>query len=245
MGGKNAIIVLEDAHIALAVEGVLWGAFGTSGQRCTATSRVILHEKIYDEFAKMLVSKLKDFKVGNGSDESIQMGPQVNAKQRKTTEKYVEIGAQEGAKLLTGGKILNSDGHSHGHFHQPTVFGECTPQMRISQEEIFGPVTSLIRCKDFDDAIRIANSVQYGLSSAIYTRDVNRAFRAIRDLDAGITYVNAPTIGAEVHLPFGGVKQTGNGHREGGIGAIDFYTQWKAVYIDYSDRLQRAQIDKE
>ncbi|MEO8726645.1 MAG: aldehyde dehydrogenase family protein [Acidobacteriaceae bacterium] len=245
MGGKNAIIVLEDANVDLAVEGVLWGAFGTSGQRCTATSRVILHQKIYDEFANKLVAKLKEFKVGSGSDEAIQMGPQINEKQLETTQKYIEIGTKEGAKLLAGGQPLNSNGHSHGHFHQPTVFGECTPQMRISQEEIFGPVTSLIRCTDFDDAIRIANSVQYGLSSAIYTRDVNRAFRAIRDLDAGITYINAPTIGAEVHLPFGGVKQTGNGHREGGIGAIDFYTQWKAVYVDYSDRLQRAQIDKE
>ncbi len=245
MGGKNAIIVLEDANLDLAVDGVLWGAFGTSGQRCTASSRVILHEKIYDEFAKKLTGRLKTFKVGSGLDESIQMGPQVNSKQIGTTKKYVEIAKQEGAKILSGGNALTSGEHEHGHFHEPTILGDCDPKMRVAQEEIFGPVTSLIRCKDFDDAIRICNEVKYGLSSAIYTRDVNRAFRAIRDLEAGITYINAPTIGAEVHLPFGGVKQTGNGHREGGIGAIDFYTQWKAVYVDYSDRLQRAQIDKE
>jgi acyl-CoA reductase-like NAD-dependent aldehyde dehydrogenase len=245
MGGKNAIVVLEDANVDLAVDGVLWGAFGTTGQRCTASSRVVLHEKTYGEFAQKLTDRLKSFKVGSGIDESVQMGPQVNADQINTTKKYVEIGKQEGAKVLAGGNPLTSGELAHGHFHEPTVFGDCDPKMRIAQEEIFGPVTSLIRAKDFDDAIRICNEVKYGLSSAIYTRDVNRAFRAIRDLDAGITYINAPTIGAEVHLPFGGVKQTGNGHREGGLGAIDFYTQWKAVYVDYSDRLQRAQIDKE
>ncbi len=245
MGGKNAIIVLEDANIDLAVEGVLWGAFGTSGQRCTASSRVIVQDSVYSQFADKLVAKLKDFKVGNGGDESIQMGPQINADQIATTKKYVAIGKEEGAKVLTGGDALTSGDFAHGHFHAPTVLGDCKPSMRVAQEEIFGPVTSLIRCKDFSDAIQIANGIQYGLSSALYTKDVNRAFVAIRDLDAGITYINAPTIGAEVHLPFGGVKQTGNGHREGGIGAIDFYTQWKAVYIDYSDRLQRAQIDKE
>jgi len=245
LGGKNAIIILEDANIDLAVDGVLWGAFGTSGQRCTASSRVIIHDKVYDQVAEKLVGRLKKFKVGNGADESVQMGPQVNKDQLETTKKYVDIGKKEGAKVLIGGSALSSGDYAYGHFHEPTVLGDCDPKMRVAQEEIFGPVTSLIRCKDFDDAIRIANDVQYGLSSAIYTRDVNRAFRAIRDLDAGITYVNAPTIGAEVHLPFGGVKKTGNGHREGGIGAVDFYTQWKAVYIDYSDRLQRAQIDKE
>jgi alpha-ketoglutaric semialdehyde dehydrogenase len=245
MGGKNAIIVLEDAHIDLAVEGVLWGAFGTAGQRCTASSRVIVQDGVYDRFAERLTSQLKSFKVGSGLDESVKMGPQINSDQIATTKKYVEIGKKEGAKVLAGGNPLTSGDYANGHFHEATVLGDCKIEMRVVQEEIFGPVTSLIRCKDFDDAISIANNVPYGLSSAIYTKDVNRAFLAIRDLDAGITYVNAPTIGAEVHLPFGGVKQTGNGHREGGIGAIDFYTQWKAVYVDYSDKLQRAQIDKE
>src|SRR5271156_3193491 len=243
MGGKNAMIVLEDANLDLALEGALWGAFGTTGQRCTATSRIILHKKIAQEFTRNLVARVEALKVGNGLDESMQVGPQINQQQIETSERYVAIAKAEGAKLLTGGTRLTEGPHSKGWFFAPTVFSEVTPNMRIAQEEVFGPVVSLIECDGLENALEIANGIQYGLSTSLYSRDVNRAFQAIRDLEAGITYINAPTIGAEVHLPFGGVKQTGNGHREGGTGALDFYTSWKAVYVDYSDRLQRAQID--
>jgi aldehyde dehydrogenase (NAD+) len=243
MGGKNAMIVLEDANLDLALEGALWGAFGTTGQRCTATSRIVLHKAIAAEFTERLVARADALKVGDGLDESNQVGPQINRQQIETSERYVAIAKSEGAKLLTGGVRLTQGKHAKGWFFAPTVFGEVAPKMRIAQEEVFGPVVSLIGCDGLEDALEIANGIQYGLSTSLYSRDVNRAFRAIRDLEAGITYINAPTIGAEVHLPFGGVKQTGNGHREGGTGALDFYTTWKSVYVDYSDRLQRAQID--
>ena len=243
MGGKNAMIVLEDANLDLALDGALWGAFGTTGQRCTATSRIIVHREVAREFTKGLVERAEALKVGDGLDEGVQVGPQINRQQIETSIRYCEIARKEGAKLMTGGKPLTKGAMAKGHFFAPTVFAKVKPGMRIAQEEVFGPVVSVLECRDFDEAIAIANGVQYGLSTAIYTRDVNRAFRAMRDLEAGITYVNAPTIGAEVHLPFGGVKQTGNGHREGGTGALDFYTTWKSVYVDYSDKLQRAQID--
>jgi acyl-CoA reductase-like NAD-dependent aldehyde dehydrogenase len=245
MGGKNAIIVLDDANIDLAVEGALWGAFGTSGQRCTAASRMIVQKGAYNEFVSKFTDRAKSLKVGDGADESTQMGPQINKQQVDTTTKYVDIGKAEGAKVMTGGERLSSGRLGNGWFFAPTVFSNAHQKMRIAQEEIFGPVAAVIPCESAEEAVEIANGTMYGLSSSIYTRDVNKAFRAIRDIYAGITYVNAPTIGAEVHLPFGGVKATGNGHREGGTGAIDFFSQWKAVYIDYSDRLQRAQIDKE
>jgi aldehyde dehydrogenase (NAD+) len=244
LGGKNPMIVLDDANLDLAIEGGLWGAFGTTGQRCTATSRIIVQKGVYNEFVERLVERAKTLKIGNGLDESIDMGPAINESQLKTDLKYVGIGKDEGAKLLCGGNRLDSGDYQHGWFMQPTVFGDVDRKMRIAQEEIFGPVVSVMPCDGLEDAISIANDIEYGLSSSIYTRDVNRAFQAMRDLYAGITYINAPTIGAEVHLPFGGVKATGNGHREGGIGAIDFYTEWKAVYVDYSDRLQKAQIDR-
>ncbi len=244
LGGKNPMIVLDDANLDLAIEGALWGAFGTTGQRCTATSRIILQKGIYDEFTHCLVERAKALKVGNGLDESVDMGPAINEAQLKTDLSYVEIGKNEGAKMLCGGNRLQSGAYAHGWFMEPTVFADVDRKMRIAQEEIFGPVVSLLPCDDMEDAIEIANNIKYGLSSAIYTRDVNKAFAAMRDLEAGITYINAPTIGAEVHLPFGGVKQTGNGHREGGVGALDFYTEWKSVYVDYSDRLQKAQIDR-
>ena len=243
MGGKNAMIVLEDANLDLALDGAVWGAFGTTGQRCTATSRIIVHRSIAAGFTRRLVERAQSLRLGDGLDEQVQMGPQINQQQVDTSERYTAVAQKEGAQLLTGGKRATGDGLDKGFFYAPTVFGTVDPAMRIAREEVFGPVVSVLECRDFDDAIAIANSIEYGLSTALYSRNVNLAFKAMRDLEAGITYINAPTIGAEVHLPFGGVKQTGNGHREGGTGALDFYTTWKAVYVDYSDRLQRAQID--
>jgi aldehyde dehydrogenase (NAD+) len=243
LGGKNPMIVLDDANLELALEGALWGAFGTAGQRCTATSRIILQKGVYKTFVDELVRRAKQLKLGNGLDESIDVGPVVSNAQLETVLGYVEVGKKDGARLATGGNRFEAGDCKHGYFIEPTVFTDVEPKMRIAQEEIFGPVVSCIACDSLEDGIAIANDVKYGLSSSLYTKDVNRAFTAIRDLDAGITYINAPTIGAEVHLPFGGVKQTGNGHREGGVGALDFYTEWKAIYVDYSDRLQKAQID--
>jgi aldehyde dehydrogenase (NAD+) len=244
LGGKNPMIVLDDANLELALEGALWGAFGTAGQRCTATSRIILQKGIYKRFVDDLVHRAKLLKLGNGLDETVDVGPVISKAQMETVLGYIEIGKNEGARLASGGNHFDRQDCAHGFFIEPTVFSDVDPRMRIAQEEIFGPVVSCIPCDSIEHGIAIANDVKYGLSSALYTRDVNRAFAAIRDLEAGITYINAPTIGAEVHLPFGGVKQTGNGHREGGVGAFDFYTEWKAVYVDYSDRLQRAQIDR-
>jgi len=243
MGGKNIIIVMDDANLDLAVDGAIWGGFGTSGQRCTAASRVTVHKKVYKEFLERFTARAKSLKVGDGLDPSTEMGPCVNEGQLKTVMEYVQIGTNEGAKLAAGGHRLDSGNYKRGWFHQPTIFADCDPNMRVSQEEIFGPVVSVIPCDNLDNALDIANGVVYGLSASIYTRDVNKAFRALRDIYTGIVYVNAPTIGAETHLPFGGTKQTGNGHREAGTAAIDFYSEWKTIYIDYSDRLQRAQID--
>jgi alpha-ketoglutaric semialdehyde dehydrogenase len=243
MGGKNIILVMEDANIDLAVDGALWGGFGTTGQRCTAASRVAVHKKVYAEFTEKFVARAKKLRVGNGLDADTDMGPSVNESQLQTVMKYVEIGKQEGAKLAAGGHRLDTGKYAKGWFHEPTIFLDCNPKMRICQEEIFGPVVSVMPIGSLDEAIEVANGVKYGLSSSIYTRNINDAFRAQRDLDTGIVYVNAPTIGAETHLPFGGTKQTGNGHRESGLAAIDFYSEWKTVYMDYSDRLQRAQID--
>ncbi len=243
MGGKNIILVMDDANLELAVEGAIWGGFGTSGQRCTAASRVGVHKSVYSEFVSRFVERAKKLVVGNGLNPSVEMGPCINEQQLKTVMSYVEIGKKEGAKLLTGGNRLQNGAHAKGWFHEPTVFGDCSPHMRIAQEEIFGPVVSVIPFDNFEQGITIANGVPYGLSASIYTRNVNRAFAAMQDLYTGIVYVNAPTIGAETHLPFGGTKQTGNGHREAAIAAIDFFTEWKSVYIDYSDKLQRAQID--
>jgi acyl-CoA reductase-like NAD-dependent aldehyde dehydrogenase len=245
LGGKNPMIVLDDANLDLAIEGGLWGGFGTTGQRCTATSRIIVQKGIYGDFIERYVERAKALKVGNGLDETVEMGPAINENQLKADLSYVDIGKAEGARLKCGGNRLDKGEYQTGYFMEPTVFVDVDPKMRIAQEEIFGPVVSIIPCDDLDDAIEIANGIEYGLSSALYTKDVNRAFTAMRDLDAGITYINAPTIGAEVHLPFGGVKATGNGHREGGLGAIDFYSEWKSIYVDYSDRLQKAQIDRQ
>jgi len=243
LGGKNAQIVMDDADLKLAMEGALWGAFGTSGQRCTATSRLILHKKIKQKFLRQWIPAIKKLSVGNGLAEGVQVGPIVNQAQMERVKSYVRIGLKEGARLLTGGKPATSGELRYGHFFEPTVFDRVTPSMRIAQEEIFGPVVGVLETESLEEAIEILNGTSYGLSSSIYTRNVNQAFKAIRDLDAGITYVNGPTIGAEVHLPFGGIKNTGNGHREGGRTVFDIFTEWKAAYIDYSQKLQRAQID--
>jgi aldehyde dehydrogenase (NAD+) len=243
LGGKNAQIVLDDADLDLALEGVLWGAFGTTGQRCTATSRLIVQAGVYDKLLKMVCDRASKLKVGNGLDESVEMGPCVSEAQRQTVHSYVEIGKKEGARLACGGEPLKGGLHDKGFFYKPTVFADVTPTMRVAREEIFGPVLSVIRAKDFDEAVRVLNDTPYGLSSSIYTRNVNLAMKAIETIEAGITYVNAPTIGAECHMPFGGVKDTGNGHREGGWTAYDIFSEPKTVYIDYSGALQKAQID--
>ena len=243
MGGKNIILVMDDANLDLAVDGAIWGGFGTSGQRCTAASRVGVQKKIYPQFVEKFIERAKNLKVGDGLDPKTDMGPCINEQQLKTVVSYVEIGKNEGATLAAGGHRLESGAYGRGWFHEPTVFINCDPNMRICQEEIFGPVVSVIPFETIDDGLKVANGVKYGLSAAIYTRNVNNAFRAQRDLETGIVYVNAPTIGAETHLPFGGTKQTGNGHREAATAALDFYSEWKTVYVDYSDRLQRAQID--
>jgi acyl-CoA reductase-like NAD-dependent aldehyde dehydrogenase len=245
LGGKNAIIVMEDAEVDLAIEGILWSAFGTSGQRCTAASRVIVHERVYDEVQSRLVAAAERMRLGPGWEPDTDVGPVINRRALEKIHSYTEIGRDEGARILTGGEIATGNGLSDGFFYRPTIFGDVEAGMRIAQEEIFGPTTALIRVRDLDEAIRVANGVRYGLSSSIFTRDVNRAFRAMRDLDTGITYVNAGTIGAEVHLPFGGTKETGNGHREAGQAALDVFTEWKSIYVDYSGRLQKAQIDTE
>ena len=243
MGGKNVIMIMDDANLELAVEGCLWGGFGTSGQRCTAASRVVVHEKVYAPFLERFAARAKALRVGDGLDPATQMGPSVSRGQLETVMKYVEIGTKEGARLACGGHALTGGVYARGFFHEPTIFADVTPSMRIAQEEIFGPVVSVIPCKSYEEAVAIANGVQYGLSASIYTQDVNRAFAAMRDLYTGIFYVNAPTIGAEVHLPFGGTKSTGNGHREAGTAALDVFSEWKSVYVDFSGKLQRAQID--
>jgi acyl-CoA reductase-like NAD-dependent aldehyde dehydrogenase len=243
MGGKNPEIIMDDADLSLAIEGVLFGAFGTAGQRCTATSRLIVHEKVYDEVLRRLLSRVQGLKIGDPLDPTVDVGPVCGKDQERKILNYIEIARKEGAKLLIGGKKLIQTPYDKGFFIVPTVF-EAQHGMRITKEEIFGPVLSVIRVRDYQEAVAVANDVEYGLSSSIYTNDLNLAFRAIDDLEAGITYINAPTIGAEVHLPFGGVKNTGNGTREAGTTAIEEFTEIKTVFIDYSGRLQKAQIQR-
>lgn len=243
LGGKNAQIVMDDANLELALEGALWGAFGTTGQRCTATSRLLLHQDIKAEFTQKLVEKTAKLRLGSGLNPNTDLGPLVNQPQQERVKSYLEIARKEGAKVLIGGEIPPEKELEYGYFFQPTILDAVTSTMRVAREEIFGPVVSLIEVNSFEEAVEILNDTPYGLSSSIYTRDVDRAFQAMRDIEAGITYINGPTIGAEVHLPFGGVKQTGNGHREAGSAALDVFTEWKTVYVDFSGRLQRAQID--
>jgi aldehyde dehydrogenase (NAD+) len=242
MGGKNAILVMDDADVDLAVDGAVWGAFGTTGQRCTASSRLLVHRKVYEEFVGKLEARAKALRVGNGLGD-VDMGPCVSERQRETVAKYVEIGKKEGAKLVTGGEKLTQGDLGRGWFFQPTIFADAKATMRVACEEIFGPVTTVVPITSLEEGIRVANSVSYGLSGSIYTQDVNKAFTAMREFETGIFYVNSSTIGAEVHLPFGGVKDTGNGHREAGIAGLDVFTEWKSIYVDFSGRLQKAQID--
>jgi alpha-ketoglutaric semialdehyde dehydrogenase len=243
MGGKNVIMIMDDANLELAVEGCTWGGFGTTGQRCTAASRVVVHEQVYRAFVERFVERVRALRVGDGLDPTTDMGPSISRGQLDTVAKYVAIGKAEGATLATGGRVLSAGPYAGGFFHEPTIFTDVDPAMRIAQEEIFGPVVAVMPCRSLDEAVAIGNGVQYGLSASIYTQDLNRAFTAMRDLYTGIFYVNAPTIGAEVHLPFGGTKATGNGHREAGTAALDVFSEWKSVYIDFSGKLQRAQID--
>jgi acyl-CoA reductase-like NAD-dependent aldehyde dehydrogenase len=243
MGGKNAMIVLDDADLDLAVEGVLWGAFGTTGQRCTATSRLIVHDQVHDNLVRRVVEAADRLKLGDGRAEGTDVGPLIHEASREKVERYVGIGRSEGAELVIGGARATGGSLDQGCFYRPTIFTGVKPQSRLEQEEIFGPVLSVIRVGSFDEAVRVNNDVRYGLSSSLYTRSVDLAFRAMQELDNGITYINAPTIGAEAHLPFGGVKATGNGHREGGWEVYEFYSETKVCYVDYSGKLQRAQID--
>ncbi|MFZ5980488.1 MAG: aldehyde dehydrogenase family protein [Candidatus Zixiibacteriota bacterium] len=245
MGGKNVQIVMDDANLELAVEGALWGAFGTTGQRCTATSRLIIHEKVHDKMVARLKERAEKLKVGNGLDETVNMGPCINQGQLDTVLSYIEIGKKDGAQLLTGGEQLTGGAYNKGYFVKPTIFTGVTQKMRIWREEIFGPVLSVGTFKTFDQAIEMANDTSYGLSAAIYTQDINLAYKAMRDVYTGIFYVNAPTIGAETHLPFGGTKETGNGHREAATAALDVFSEWKSVYVDFSGIIQRAQIDNQ
>jgi alpha-ketoglutaric semialdehyde dehydrogenase len=245
LGGKNAIIVMEDADLDLALDGIVWSAFGTSGQRCTAASRVIVHRDVERRLTDLLAARVGKLRLGNGLHEGVDVGPVISRSQLERINGYMAIGQGEGVELVLGGKIVSDGAFANGHFHEPTIFGGAKAQSRVAQEEIFGPVTTLIPVDSFEEAIEVANGVQYGLSAAIYTADVNRAFRAMQDIYTGILYVNAGTIGAEIQLPFGGTKATGNGHREAGQAALDVVTEWQSIYVDYSGRLQRAQIDTE
>jgi aldehyde dehydrogenase (NAD+) len=253
MGGKNPMIVMDDADLGLALEGVVWGAFGTTGQRCTATSRLICQNGVHDELVKRIREEAESMTLGDGNDDDTDMGPLINAAALEKVSGYIDVGTgEDGATLAFGGSqalsdhgALNGDATEDGFFFPPTALTGVKPEMRIAQEEIFGPVLAVFEVDDYEEAVRVANDSRYGLSSSIYTQDVNRAFKAMDDLEAGITYVNGPTIGAEAHMPFGGVKQTGNGRRDGGWEVFDFYTETKTCYIDYSGQLQKAQMDTE
>lgn len=244
MGGKNAVIVLDDADLNLAVEGILWSAYGTTGQRCTACSRVIVHKAVRQQLLDLLVPRIEKLRLGNGLDESIDVGPVINSSQLKKIHSYIAIGQSEGATLLTGGSIAKEGALANGNFYRPSLFADVTPGMRLAQEEIFGPVLSVIEVDSFESAIKVNNETRYGLSSAIYTQDINNVERAKRDLTTGIIYINSGTTGAEIQFPFGGTRGTGNGHREAGLAGLDVFTEWKVVYTDYSGKLQKAQIDQ-
>ncbi len=245
MGGKNAVIVLDDADLDLAVEGILWSAYGTTGQRCTACSRVIVQSTVRQQLLDKLVPRIEQLRLGNGLDESIDVGPVINASQLQKIHSYTEIGKDEGATLITGGSVAHEGELAKGHFYHPTLFADVRPAMRLAQEEIFGPTLSVIAVSTFEEAIAVNNQTRYGLSSAIYTQNINRVQRAMRDITTGILYINSGTTGAEIQFPFGGTRGTGNGHREAGLAGLDVFTEWKVVYTDYSGKLQKAQIDQD
>jgi aldehyde dehydrogenase (NAD+) len=244
MGGKNAIMVMDDADIDLAIEGIVWSAFGTTGQRCTACSRVIAHSAIKKQLVDKLVARVVKLRLGNGLLPTTDVGPVINKKAVEKIHEYTGIARQDGALVLTGGEPATEGELAQGSFYKPTIFDNVTPTMRVAQEEIFGPSLSILECQSLEDAIEINNRTNFGLSASLYTSDVNRAFAAMRDVTTGLFYINAGTIGSEVQLPFGGTRGTGNGHREGGGPVVlDTFTEWKTIYVDYSGRLQRAQID--
>ncbi|WIG60201.1 MAG: Aldehyde dehydrogenase B [Ktedonobacterales bacterium] len=243
LGGKNAIIVMDDADLDLAVDGILWSAFGTTGQRCTACSRLIVQRGVARDLEGRLLDRIASLRLGHGLESTTDVGPLINAGQQKNVHSYMEVARQDGARILCGGEPASDGALAGGSFYKPTLLGGVTPNMRVAQEEIFGPVLSMIEVGTLDEAIAVNNGTKYGLSSSIFTRDVNAAQTAMRELATGIVYINAGTIGAEIQLPFGGTRGTGNGHREAGLGALEFFTEWKAVYVDYSGKLQRAQID--
>jgi aldehyde dehydrogenase (NAD+) len=245
LGGKNAIVVLDDADVELAVDGALWGAFGTSGQRCTASSRMVVQRGVLGDFTEQLASRAARLRLGDGLVDGVDVGPVVNETQLRRVHGYTEVGLQEGARLVLGGEVAAEGELGEGWFYRPTIFDNARAEMRVAQEEIFGPTTVILPVGSLDEALAVANGTRYGLSLSLYTRDLRSAFRAVNELEAGIVYVNAPTIGAEIQLPFGGIKDTGNGHREAGHQALDEFSEWKSIYIDYSGRLQRAQIDVE
>lgn len=243
LGGKNAIIVMDDADLDLAVDGIIWSAFGTTGQRCTACSRLIVQRGVRAELERLLVERASRLKLGHGLEPDTDVGPLISAAQRDRVHAYMDVARGEGARILCGGEIARGGDLDAGAFYQPTLLTDVRPEMHVAQEEIFGPVLSIIEVATLDEAIAVNNGVKYGLSSAIFTQNINAAHVAMRDLSSGIVYINAGTIGAEIQLPFGGVRGTGNGHREAGLGALEFFTEWKAIYVDYSGKLQRAQID--
>jgi len=245
LGGKNAIVVLDDADVDLALEGIVWSAFGTSGQRCTAASRVIVNKGVANDVIDKLVGRAKKMRMGHGLDAGTDLGPVVSKAAQDKVASYMPIAEKEGATIAAGGRIPTEGALAKGFFHEPTVLIDVKPNMRVAQEEIFGPVTSVIEVNSIDEAIKVLNSTKYGLSCSVYTRNINNAFRFMRDAETGLVYVNAGTIGAEIQLPFGGMKSTGNGHREAGRAALDVYSEWKSIYVDFSGKLQRAQMDNE
>ncbi|HEU0025484.1 MAG TPA: aldehyde dehydrogenase family protein, partial [Ktedonobacterales bacterium] len=243
LGGKNAIIVMDDANLDLAVDGIVWSAFGTTGQRCTAASRLIVQNGVRAELEQRLLERATKLRLGPGLDDATDVGPLISRSQRDRVHSYMAVARDEGARILTGGEIATDGDLARGNFYAPTLLTDVRPGMRVEQEEIFGPVLSIIEVETLAEAIAVNNNTRYGLSSSIFTNNINAAQTAMRDLTTGIVYINAGTIGAEIQLPFGGTRGTGNGHREAGLGALEFFTEWKAIYIDYSGRLQRAQID--
>ena len=242
MGGKNPVVILEDCDMELAIENTAQGAFGSSGQRCTATSRAVVVDKIADEFVDRVAKRAQSMRIGDGMDPQTEMGPSVDETQFNTVLQYLNIGREDGATLVCGGERATGNGLGKGYFVKPTVFDNVTPDMRIAREEIFGPVLSVMRVKGFEEAMTVANDTEFGLSSSIFTNDVARMFRFVDEIETGMTHINSPTTGGEAHIPFGGIKGTGIGEREQGSTALDFYTELKVVYVDYTGRKREGNL---